>query len=389
MSNVTCMGTRTLWLCLSMGIACSPRPTLQSTQSTNSARDERDSAVDWVDAGTAGAEDGGARQSVRGDSSGSDALDGAVKQLPDAAMPNEAISDAAIPALDAGRAQAADTEPDAAKQNYETPPETDAMPASETWVDAGSTAGSDAFTCDIPQIQGSECNLEVQCGCDPDAVCRVADRHTGQTLCFPPGDTPRYAACDLDQDCGASDVCEAGICRPTCATPGAFCEDGSSCASFSEAGRFVCAGHCNVLARSPDTWSRAETWVDLMTKQFARGMRTDYWTAEYTDCGEGAYCHPGVGPDEAANASPLFPHCVKATGAALDNSPCVTHSDCVSGLACGVYPGETEGRCVRTGYVEGDCQNTGHRVQRNTSVDGLTLMSPDGINTLGLCTRSL
>jgi hypothetical protein len=260
---------------------------------------------------------------------------------------------------------------------------TDADP--DTKVDAA----PDAEVCNLPEVTGSECDLATNCGCDAELVCRIADQHTGQTLCFPPGETPSYAPCELDQDCAMGQVCEAGLCRPVCDNPGHFCEDGSSCSTFSDGGRNVCAGHCNVLTRSPDVWSKSERWIEVMTLQQERELREEFWTAEYSNCGEGAYCHPGVGPDEAASPSPLYPHCVPAKRYEVDNSHCTYHEDCVSGLACGIYPGETQGQCIRLGFVEGDCRETGHGVQRGTSVDATTLIAPDGINTLGLCTKTV
>jgi hypothetical protein len=173
-----------------------------------------------------------------------------------------------------------------------------------------------------------------------------------------------------------------------CDNPGQFCEDGSSCATFADGGRNVCVGHCNVLTRSPDVWSKAERWIEVMTLQYERELRGEYWTAEYSDCGEGAYCHPGIGPLEESSPSPLYPHCVPAKRYEVDNSYCGVNEDCVSGLACGVYPGETQGRCIRIGFVEGDCRETGHGVERETNLDGNTLIAPDGINTLGLCTKN-
>ncbi len=383
MSNVTNMGTRTLWLCLSLGLACSPKPTLLSTQHSNSTNE----AASRRDAGATG--NTGEPLADAGRRARDGGTDNSWLALSDAASVDD-ILDAAPSVADAGESSTGrNIVPDASHHPNETSVLTDAMRPLDAALDSPGDAGTDAWTCDIPAITGSECNMATNCGCDATTVCRVANQHTGQTLCFAPGETPIYSPCDLDQDCGAEHVCEAGLCRPQCDNPGHFCEDGSSCASFSEDGRYVCVGHCNVLARSPDTWSKAATWIEVMAKQLEREMRDDYWTAEYSDCGEGAYCHPGVGPDEAASPRPLFPHCVPAKGYALDNGYCSSHADCVSGLACGLYPGETEGRCVRTGFVEGDCQNTGHRVQRETSIDGETLVSPDGLNTLGLCTKNL
>lgn len=378
-SNVTDMGTRTLWLCLSLGLACSPKPALQSTQhssSTNEATPRDAGGTEQPADAARPANDGGHDERSVAPSDG-----GYIAPIMDGGA-------TAVDAGDAGRARQ-NVGPDAADHNDQTPALSDAMSPMDAAADSGFEAGPAPATCDIPDITGSECDLDTSCGCEPTAVCRVANQHTGQTLCFPSGETPIYSPCDLDQDCGADHVCEAGLCRPQCDNPGHFCEDGSSCASFSEKGRFVCVGHCNVLERSPGIWSQATTWVDVMATQLERGMRDDYWTVDYGGCGEGAYCHPGVGPDEAASPFPLFPHCVPAKGHAVDNSYCSSHADCVSGLACGLYPGETQGRCIRTGFVEGDCQNTGHRVQRGTSIDGETLMSPDGINSLGLCTKNL
>lgn len=377
------MGTRTVWLCLAWGIACSPTPAADADRrgkeikthetSTNPNQTVPDAAVasksSLLDAGEPLAED----TDTTSDAS-------AVK----AARPgSHDAGHRGLSGADAGLALAADT------SHGTLPTEPADAEAADEARDAAPDPTADAAVCNVPQITGSECDLATNCGCDGETVCRVADQHTGQTLCFPPGESASYSPCELDQDCALGQVCEASLCRPPCDNPGLFCDDGSSCATFSEGGRNVCAGHCNVLARAPDGWSTAQFWILLMAGQNQRGLRGEYWTAEYSDCGRGAYCHPGVGPLEDSSPSPLYPHCVAANGAKLDNAYCSSSEDCASGLACGVYTGETQGRCIRLGVSDSDCQETGHGLERGSNVDGAVMMAPDGTAILGLCTKDL
>ncbi len=383
------MGTRTVWLCLAWGIACSPTPA--NTDKLNELKlHDTSTNKNLTSADAADIPDGAGPSGVDNVARHNGWSEGGL----DAATMSEAGSDrlsAAEAGPDPANGHDADAARDAAVDAMQ--PETfDARSSTDaelTWSDAAADAAPDAEACAIPDIPGSECELRTSCGCESGLVCRVADQHTGQTLCFTPGETQTYAPCGFDQDCTAGQVCEAGLCRPQCENPGHFCEDGSSCATFSEGGRNVCVGHCNVLTRSPAVWSSAERWVKAMQGQQELGLRDEYWTAPYSDCGEGAYCHPGVGPDEASSPRPLYPHCMPAKGYEVDNSYCTDNEDCVSGLACGVYPGESQGRCIRLGFVEEDCQQTGHGVQRGTNIDGTVFISPDGRNTLGLCTKSL
>lgn len=378
-----------MWLCLAWGIACSPKPAADANNSGNEIKSHETSTNRNQTAQDAGA---------TLDSGVSDAGVVITADAQTIGDPDASSDAASTMLLEAGSTGLMDVDAESRvsredASSYEAGP-TPPFDAAGT-IDAGSDANvgvdaaPDAQVCNVPEITGSECELSSNCGCEGGTVCRVADLHTGQTLCFPPGETPSYSPCELDQDCAAGQICEAGLCRPVCDEVGSFCEDGSSCATFSEGGRSVCAGHCNVLTRSPDIWSNAERWVEVMTRQQERGLRDEYWTAEYSNCGEGAYCHPGVGPDEASSPSPLYPHCTVAKRYEVDNSYCNQHEDCVSGLACGVYPGEIQGRCIRIGFVESDCRDTGHGVQRGTNVGGDTLIAPDGINTLGLCTKSV
>lgn len=380
-----------MWLCLTWGIACSPKPAADADNSGNEIKSHETSTNQNQTAKDAASPDAGEK-----DSGVFAAFDAADAMAIDAGAEDAAaFLEATVPvAADAGSPGLSRLDSGVRSIQFV---DASGMAISIELVDAAIDAGSDAMAdaspdaqvCNVPQITGSECDLTTNCGCTADLVCRVADQHTGQTLCFPPGETPSYSPCELDQDCAMGQVCEAGLCRPVCDNPGHFCEDGSSCSSFSEDGRNVCVGHCNVLTRSPDVWSKASRWVEVMTLQFEREMRDEYWTSEYGNCGEGAYCHPGIGPLEESSPSPLYPHCVPAKRYEVDNSYCDQNEDCVSGLACGVYPGETRGRCIRIGFVEGDCRETGHGVQRGTNLDGAVHIGPDGINTLGLCTKNV
>jgi hypothetical protein len=232
-----------------------------------------------------------------------------------------------------------------------------------------------ASVCVLPAAAGSECSLADSCGCSPGFVCRVADQHTGQTLCFDPGVLVPYSACEFDQDCDAASVCEDGLCHPTCSDVNTLCADDSWCGPLREGGRTVCQGHCNVYRYVTGRYGTFEFWVELQGLLHERGMSDlPVWELDYTPCGEGGYCHPG-----APGLTP-FPYCMRGTGAGLQDEVCQLNTDCADGYGC------VNGVCSYWGFVDNNCPN-----DLDCSYDGTDPLwrSPDGYNVVGVCITTL
>lgn len=284
--------------------------------------------------------------------------------LPDAdadASPAAALPDATLPDADTDASPVAATLPDASPDADAARP--DASP---------DAARPDAAVCTPPDILGSECSVEDSCGCDEGLVCRVANRQTGQTLCFPPGARPSFSACDVDQDCAEGSVCELGLCRPLCDTPETFCpEDDSWCGPMLEGGRNVCQGHCNALPLSADKHATEEAWIEIQLDQMARGRISQMWTKDYTPCGEGAYCQPGIDPFRP------YPHCVIAYTDKEEGESCAYNPDCQTGLGC------YQKKCRIISYVSPGCPEN-----YKFAIEGLNpdeWGAPDNYNTLIMC----
>lgn len=245
-------------------------------------------------------------------------------------------------------------------------PDSSAPDAATDAGDAAADAGP--FVCPIPAALGSECDLVTSCGCADGFVCRTADLHTGQTLCFDAGITPPYAACGFDQECGAGSVCEGGLCRPLCDAPDTLCSDDSWCGKVSGTGRTVCLGNCNPLIFDESRWSNPADWIELQAKQFERGLNLlPLRTLDFPGCGAGAYCSPG-----ADGISP-FPYCVPSTGAAAIGEECQAHTDCATGLGCG------DEVCRAISFVDDGCA-------AGTDMSIVAYWkAPDGYNSLGVC----
>ncbi len=302
----------------------------------------------------------------------------------------DAGKDAAATIADAGKDAAAalpdaspdaaatlpDASPDAAATLPDTGPDTEASTLSSvsdaaTTTDAdisSSDAGSDAATCPIPTARGSECDLVTSCGCAEGFVCRTADLHTGQTLCFPAGNQPAYSACEFDQDCTTDTVCEGSLCRPRCDIPETLCSDESWCGKIQDEGRTVCLGSCNPIIFDKSRWVNSTEWIELQATQFERGLNLlPLRTLDFPGCGAGAYCSPG-----AENISP-FPYCTASTGTADLGTKCQAHSDCVSGLGC------SDKTCRSISYVDPGCATgTDLSIVPNWK-------APDGYGNLGVC----
>lgn len=300
----------------------------------------------------------------------SDAGNDAAAALADAdssAGSASAPHDAAAPDIDADISST--LLPDATAQLSET---TSIVADASTDTDAAALdAGSDTETCPIPAALGSECDLVTSCGCAEGLVCRTANHHTGQTLCFDAGITPPYAACEFDQECGEGNVCEGGLCRPLCNTPDALCNDDSWCGKLSDTGRTVCLGNCNPLPFDLNGWSQSEDWLEIQSLQIERGLNTlPLRTLDYVGCGTGAYCRPGL-----KGTSP-FPYCIPSTGEGELGATCNVNQDCITGLGCG------SSECRIIAYIDTSCASG------DVSRDGLDpdeWGAPDGYNNLALC----
>lgn len=226
-------------------------------------------------------------------------------------------------------------------------------------------------TCILPDIPGSECSIELNCGCSDGDVCRIANIQTEQTLCFSAGSREDYASCEADQDCQSGSVCEGFLCRPSCDTPGAFCSDDSWCEALVEGGRTVCQGHCNVLPLALGGISTSAFWIELQQKQLERGFIPRAWTQDYVPCGEGAYCHPGIQPLKP------YPHCTLAFGSLGEGQVCGYNEDCQTGLAC------YEKRCRIIGASTGSCPSGTDVV--GAIVDPDYWGAPDNYNNVKPC----
>lgn len=298
---------------------------------------------------------------ISGQDSGADA----------APSPPDASSDAAAALPDASP-DAAAAPPDAASDAAAALPDASPDAATAPLDAASDAAAADAApSCNVPDARGSECGLGTNCGCAEGLVCRVADQHTGQTLCFSPGDRPAYSSCEFDQDCGTSEVCEGGICRAPCETVGTLCSDDAWCGKLTDEGRTVCLGNCNVMPYTVGRWKNAQDWIELQQINVDRERTTlPVKSLDYTPCGDGAYCRPGL-----ASVSP-FPYCIPATGIGIEGDSCEINQDCLTGYGC------KDNQCRIIAFVDDGCPSG------SGSRDGLEpseWLAPDGYNSLRLC----
>lgn len=239
-------------------------------------------------------------------------------------------------------------------------------------ISEGTSKGDAALECPIPDILGSECNVDLNCGCIEGHTCRVANIQTGQTLCFEPGQRANYESCEADQDCLENSYCEQGLCHKRCDIPGAFCVDDSWCGPMVEGGRNVCQGHCNVMPYAINH-NDEEFWVTLQEKLVERGLAEFGWDRPYVPCGEGGYCHTGIDPLRP------YPHCVAAQDYRAEGESCAVSEDCSTGLAC------YESVCRIVAFTSDDCAE-GYDVIHVEVDDPNQWRAPDGYNALQVCT---
>jgi hypothetical protein len=138
-----------------------------------------------------------------------------------------------------------------------------------------------------------------------------------------------------------------------------------------EGGRNVCQGHCNALPLSADKHATEEAWIEIQLDQMARGRISQMWTKDYTPCGEGAYCQPGIDPFRP------YPHCVIAYTDKEEGESCAYNPDCQTGLGC------YQKKCRIISYVSPGCPEN-----YKFAIEGLhpdEWGAPDNYNTLIMC----
>ena len=285
-----------------------------------------------------------------------------------------ALTDSGISGQDFG-ADAAPSSTDAASDAAAALPDAspDASPdAAAAPLDAASdAAAADAApSCNVPDARGSECGLDTNCGCTEGLVCRVADQHTGQTLCFAKGNNSNYSYCDFDQDCEATSVCENHLCYPLCNQPGTLCSDDSWCGQLDVTSPAVCLGHCSPLVQMEGVWTDYKLWIDLMRRQHDQGVNSlPIWSQDFKPCGTSGYCSPGT-----PGISP-FPYCIASTASGTEGSFCFANQDCQSGFGC------YESQCRILAFLSSSCPSE----YTGVFFSEPTWITPDGFNNLGIC----
>ncbi len=162
--------------------------------------------------------------------------------------------------------------------------------------------------CPVPDVPGSECSVVAGCGCDEGETCQV--ELTGRTVCNTPGKQSTMGWCNTNADCGGGLSCLGNLCRPVCDQELLACVDGSVCAKTiaAESSPAGCLGHCD-----PVTPTRDDT--------------------EFTPCGSGAYCSPGLPDNENVNLPES--HCTRQSDTpANDGSSCSADFECRNGSGC-------------------------------------------------------
>lgn len=173
--------------------------------------------------------------------------------------------------------------------------------------DASANLGLCGPVCPVPDVAGSECAvLPTTCGCKAGATCHVSA--SGQTQCAQTGQVDAMSYCTQNRDCADGLSCIGSLCRPVCDAQAAPCADGSICAKTSSnpASPSACLGHCDPV--NP-------------------GLDDD----EFTPCGTGAYCSPGLPANPTAPES----YCTgQLTSIADDGDPCEIDFGCKNGSGC-------------------------------------------------------
>ncbi len=163
-------------------------------------------------------------------------------------------------------------------------------------------------TCPVPDVPGSECSVVAGCGCDNGETCQV--ELTGRTACNTPGNQSTMGWCNTNTDCGAGLSCLGSLCRPVCDQALLACVDGSVCAKTiaAESSPAGCLGHCDPVTPTLDD-------------------------SEFTPCGSGAYCSPGLPDNE--NVSLPESHCTRQSDTPVnDGSGCGADFECRNGSGC-------------------------------------------------------
>lgn len=162
-------------------------------------------------------------------------------------------------------------------------------------------------SCPVPEVPGSECSLvPTTCGCSDDETCQVDI--SGKTQCAPPGEHTAMEWCTRNSDCAAGLSCVGSLCRPICDAELLPCADGSGCvqASSAENSPSTCLGHCDPVLPTLDD-------------------------DEFTPCGTGAYCSPGLTGDEVLAAS----YCARQSDTpAKEGAACASDFQCKNGFGC-------------------------------------------------------
>lgn len=193
------------------------------------------------------------------------------------------------------------TSSDAGSPHAECPDFSECLPFS---INAG--LGLCGAACPVPDVAGSECSVLTGCGCSDGETCQVD--LAGVTACNPPGPRPAMGWCNDNTQCGAGLSCIGALCRPVCDPDSLPCADGSGCfrASTAETSPSACLGHCDPVETTRDD-------------------------AEFTPCGLGAYCAPGL----ASNSSLPESHCVRQNDVTVANgAPCTADYECKNGSGC-------------------------------------------------------
>jgi hypothetical protein len=162
-------------------------------------------------------------------------------------------------------------------------------------------------SCPVPDVVGSECSIiPATCGCSDGETCQV--EISGKTQCAPPGDHTTMQWCSRNADCAAGLSCVGGLCRPVCDAELLPCADGSGCVEASSATNSpsTCLGHCDPVL-------------------------TDLDDDEFTPCGVGAYCAPGL-PNDAVLAES---YCTRQSDTpAKEDAACTADYQCKNGFGC-------------------------------------------------------
>lgn len=194
--------------------------------------------------------------------------------------------------------------------------------------------------CPPTPIDGSACAFDLDCGCDEDFSCRIADMTTGATECTPVGLRGYQQECELDTHCIAGHSCVGGLCSPHCIGTEPCAVNEGECIQVFSAGEdpqpvpyaYVCAGRCDP--------------VDL--------TRTD---DEVKPCGAGADCVAGWA--DATDSFSMASFCAPDLGNVMTAGECESDAECALGLGCDFIDcpvgNDCLGTCARYCEDNDDC----------------------------------